>query len=183
MPMISFSVFLGKLIRREKCQTIRPPRKIQLKVKDRVTNYWKVRNNLEYKKMFDNPHFLGFSEITRIEQLTIKDMDDEIARKDGFDNYEQMKGYFSRQYKFYIRQKKISGINEIFTTPFDVIEFDWLHNFTPQFQYFTGAEIRELTISHCELCHTNNLVLKNQHALFCSCCERPYTNSIVMEVS
>lgn len=183
MPMISFSTFRDKLIRREKGMTIRPERKNPLKVGDRVTNYWKVRKNIEIKRRFGIPHFLGFSKITQIHTMAIKDMDDEIAKKDGFDSYEQLKGFFSRQYSRYIRNKRIHSKKQVFTTPFKVIEFDWLHRFTPHFQHFRGEELRDLVLSHCEVCHTNNLVLKNQHALFCSCCERPYTNSVVMEVS
>jgi hypothetical protein len=185
MPMISFSVFLDKLINREKCQTIRLPReKNPLQEQDRVNNYWKSRHNIDYKKQFGIPHFLGFSQITHIESLPIRDMDDEIARKDGFDNYEQMNLYFLRQYRENaLYKKKLGDIKKMLTTPFDVIEFDWLHPFVPRFQHFRGNELKELTLVHCDVCHTNNLVFKNSHALFCSGCERAYTNCIAMEVS
>jgi len=78
MPAISFSVFKGKLLSGEKCQTIRKPRKRPLKVGDVLHVFWKMRTK-ECEK-------LGVTKIVKIEHKSIYEMTKEDALKDGFQN-------------------------------------------------------------------------------------------------
>lgn len=145
MPMMSFTEYklLPNLLLRTKCQTIRPERlKWNLHVGDLVHNYWEVRRSLETKILAGIPHFLGFSQIISLSKKPIKDMDEEIAKKDGFSSYNEMVEWFTNKYK------RRFGELYLLDIPFQIIEFDWLHDFIPEWQHYTREKIWELRRKH-----------------------------------
>ena len=102
MPLLSFSVFKDKILSGAKRHTIRAPRKIPIKVGDKLYMWWKSRSPKEKEK-------LGESTCIRITPITITELGascedigvkchclDLFAQCDGFDNWQQMIEFFDK---------------------------------------------------------------------------------------
>jgi hypothetical protein len=76
MPLIGFTVFKEELLAGKKCQTIRRPRKLPLKVGDKLHVYWHPRQK-DCEK-------LGETTITSIVRKKASELTNEDALKDGF---------------------------------------------------------------------------------------------------
>jgi len=105
MPLLGFSVFREKLLSGEKCQTIRRPRKIPLKVGDRLYIYWHPRQK-DCEK-------LGESNITKIQHKRMIDFNEDDAIRDGFRFYDELNEWLTEHYP-------TAGANSVF----DIITFE-----------------------------------------------------------
>ena len=98
MPMISFSgetsrgAFWDLILRGEKTQTCRIPRKRPLEEKTIAMLYWKVRVRKDKKPI----HLIGKALITKIERKKYGEFafDDEFARRDGFRDHVELQDWF-----------------------------------------------------------------------------------------
>ncbi len=102
MPLLSFSVFKDKILSGAKRRTIRAPRKIPIKVGDRLYMWWKSRSPKEKEK-------LGESTCIRIAPITITELGvscedigvkchclDLFAKCDGFNNWQELIEFFEK---------------------------------------------------------------------------------------
>jgi hypothetical protein len=85
MPLLGFSVFKDKILNGEKRQTIRKTRKIPINVGDTLYLYWKLRT-----KQCEPLKVVKCAESLRLKFSEFCD-DEDIARKDGFENAAQMR--------------------------------------------------------------------------------------------
>jgi len=92
MPIIGFTVFKDKILNGEKRQTIRKARKIPIKVGDTLYLYWKLKT-----KQCERLKVAKCTESLRLKFSEFCD-DEDIARKDGFENAAKMKEWFGRRY-------------------------------------------------------------------------------------
>lgn len=76
MPLLGFTKLKDKLLDGSKLQTIRKPRKIPLKVGDKLYVYWMLRTK--------NCEKLGEAKVTKIVRKKLRDITQEDAVKDGF---------------------------------------------------------------------------------------------------
>ncbi len=106
MPLLSFSVLKEKLLDGTKTQTIRMPRKIPLKVGDKLYIYWKCRTKETAK--------LGEGVITHIVSSCYQNMTDEDAQLDGFVDKQAFGWTFGELHK-----------DADPYTPFDIITWKW----------------------------------------------------------
>lgn len=112
MPLIGFTVFKEKILSGEKCQTIRKLRKRPIKVGDALYLYWHLRQK--------DCEFLGVAKCTKISRILIdqhywlgkqilciiyglinaltEKETDELAKKDGFANSDEMLKWFISKY-------------------------------------------------------------------------------------
>ena len=88
MVSISFSIFKEKILDDTKKQTIRKPRKNPIRVGDNLQLYWKLRTK--------ETEFLKEVTCKEIIRINIKDIifNEEIAKKDGFNNILEMQNFF-----------------------------------------------------------------------------------------
>ena len=92
MPILGFTVFKDKILDGEKCQTIRKARKVPIKVGGMLYIYWKLRT-----KQCEMLRVVKCTEVLRLKFSDFCD-DEDIARKDGFENATQMKEWFVKRY-------------------------------------------------------------------------------------
>jgi len=96
--MISFSgetsrgAFWDLILKGEKTQTCRIPRKRPLEEKTIAMLYWKVRVRKDKKPI----HFIGKALITKIERKKYREFafDDEFAWRDGFKDNQELQDWF-----------------------------------------------------------------------------------------
>jgi len=102
MPLVSFSLFMDKILSGAKRHTIRAPRKIPIKVGDKLYMWWKSRSPQREK--------LGEANCIKTTPITIQKTNailtypdsgdyeivhlDKFAQADGFDNWQQMIEFF-----------------------------------------------------------------------------------------
>jgi len=93
MPLIGFTVFKDKIISGEKRQTIRKPRKRPIKVGDTLYLYWHLRQK--------DCELLQVVKCKEVITMKYKDFayDDDIAKRDGFKNSEEMRKWFEKIHK------------------------------------------------------------------------------------
>jgi len=92
VPILGFTVFKDKILNGEKRQTIRKARKIPIKVGDTLYLYWKLRT-----RQCELLKAVKCTEAFRLSYLDFCD-DEDIARRDGFENAAQMKEWFEKRY-------------------------------------------------------------------------------------
>lgn len=110
MPTISFSVMKDKLESRQKCQTIRRPRKRPLRVGQEVRMYWKQRSKHKSK-------YLGKALILSIKDVLLEELSEQEFIDDGFDSKERGIKWFVERYGFIALRM-----------PFRLIKFEWMDN-------------------------------------------------------
>jgi len=111
LKIISFSVFKEQLVRGEKTQTIRKPRKRPLKEGELVKIVWKSRSK--------NRQELFVAKIVSIKKILFHQIDEEIARADGFNSLDELRVWFRKRYSQIlptdefrlIKFRKMDGIN------------------------------------------------------------------------
>jgi len=106
LPLLGFTVLKEKLLDGSKTQTIRKPRKIPLKVGDKLYVYWKMRTK--------NCEKLGEAKITKIVRKKMLNIDNDDAVKDGFLNLADFDITFSRMH-----------LSASMEDEFDIITFEW----------------------------------------------------------
>ncbi len=98
MPLIGFSVFKNKVLDGSKRQTIRKMRKYPIKVGDTLYLYWHTRQK-DCEKLGEatctEEFTVCFNEILKSYGF---DRREDLAKRDGFDNFPQMMEWFLRQY-------------------------------------------------------------------------------------
>ncbi|MDI6826835.1 MAG: hypothetical protein QMD36_06700 [Candidatus Aenigmarchaeota archaeon] len=92
MPILGFTVFKNEILNGEKRQTIRKARKIPIKVGDTLYLHWKLRT-----KQCELLKVVKCTEAIRLRYSDFCD-DEDIARRDGFENAVQMKEWFEKRY-------------------------------------------------------------------------------------
>jgi len=103
MPSISFSGITSRgplwklIIKREKTQTIRKPRKRPFKVGDTLYLYWKMRQP-KAKKLV---HLIGEAPCIKVRSVNLLDMwnDRENARADGFGSIFEFRDWFYPEWR------------------------------------------------------------------------------------
>ena len=113
MPLLGFTKLRGKLLDGSKTQTIRKPRKVPLKVGDKLYVYWMPRTKSCEK--------LGEAKVTKIERKWFKDITDEDAVRDGFRNLKEFRCAFMEMHS-----------DATWCDEFDVITFEWTKKETVQ---------------------------------------------------
>ncbi|RLF33714.1 MAG: hypothetical protein DRN08_05285, partial [Thermoplasmata archaeon] len=93
MPIIGFTLFRDKIIKGEKTQTIRRPRKRKIKVGDTLYLWWKPRTK--------DAEFIGETVCIEVIETSLAEIwdDEDLAIKDGFNNLEEFRKFFSRYKK------------------------------------------------------------------------------------
>ena len=108
-PLLGFTKLKDKILNGSKTQTIRKPRKVPIKVGDKLYIYWKLRTK-ECEK-------LGEAIVTKVVRKRIADMTMEDAMKDGFDGVIELTSAL-------VAMHKISHYP--FKEEFDIITFRWI---------------------------------------------------------
>jgi hypothetical protein len=110
MPLLGFTMFKEEVLSGQKDQTIRKPRKIPIKVSDRLYLYWKLRTKqceklgeaictetfiirITYRYRVDNPSATTIwipREPSEWGAFLSEDQMADLARRDGFDSAEDM---------------------------------------------------------------------------------------------
>lgn len=106
MPLLGFTKLRGKLLDGSKTQTIRKPRKIPLKVGDKLYVYWMPRTKSCEK--------LGEAKITQIVRKRLSEITDEDAVKDGFASFDE---FMNALFQMHPKSSSFDW--------FDVITFEW----------------------------------------------------------
>jgi len=118
MPLLGFTKLKDKLLDGSKTQTIRKPRKIPLKVGDKIYIYWMLRTK--------NCEKLGEAKITRIERKRFQDITEEDAVRDGFSTLKDFRLVFVKMHNDMLYIDAWSQIQERYPQDgFDVITFEW----------------------------------------------------------
>lgn len=118
MPLLGFTKLKDKVLDGTKTQTIRKPRKIPLKVGDKLFIYWMLRTK--------NCEKLGEAKITKIVRKEFRDITESDAIRDGFSTLRDFRLAFAKMHcdLFYI--DSWSQIRERYPPiEFDVITFEW----------------------------------------------------------
>lgn len=93
MPAISFTMFKEKILDGSKKQTIRAVKKRTIKVGDVLYLYWHQRQK--------DCKLLRITKCTFVKKVNYQDFyrSEEIAKKDGFENAQEMRKWFEKVHK------------------------------------------------------------------------------------
>ena len=107
MPALSFSIAKDKIISGAKRQTIRSVRKRAIVAGDKLFLYWKQQSPKDCEKLGETyctkaipvriekaKAVLTYPEVCNYEIVHL----DKFAQDDGFDNWQQLVGYFEKNY-------------------------------------------------------------------------------------
>jgi hypothetical protein len=106
MVLLGFTKLKDKLLDGSKTQTIRKPRKIPLKVGDKLYIYWKLRTKQCQK--------LGEAKVTKIVRKCVAAMTHQDAVLDGFTSLQEL------ALALYAMHPDVNEFSE-----FDIITFEW----------------------------------------------------------
>ena len=106
MPLLGFTKLKDKLLDGSKTQTIRKPRKIPLKVGDKIYIYCKMRTKQCQK--------LGEAKVTKIVRKCVAGMTNQDAVLDGFTSLQEL------ALTLYAMHPDANEFSE-----FDIITFEW----------------------------------------------------------
>ena len=112
-PLLGFTKLKEKLLDGTKTQTIRKPRKHPIKVGDKLYIYWKLRTK-ECQK-------LGEGIVTKIVRKKLYEINNEDAKKDGFESIGHLNALGSFLSAFLLMHPNITDATE-----FDIITWKWI---------------------------------------------------------
>lgn len=109
MPLLGFNVFYQKILNGSKRQTIRPLRKKPIEVGDKLYLYWHLRRkdceklkevycNEEFLLQFDDGFMIIGTDTSKINIALTNRQKNNLARKDGFKNMDEMLDWFYGKY-------------------------------------------------------------------------------------
>jgi hypothetical protein len=119
MVLLGFTKLKDKLLDGSKTQTIRKPRKIPLKVGDKLYIYWKLRTKQCQK--------LGEAKVTDVVRKRFRDITEEDAIRDGLSTLQEFRQLFLKMHKDVLYTDTSGIIQEIYPyVGFDIITFKWI---------------------------------------------------------